>query len=1044
MKIALLLTLSAAAALCQQAQISGVIQDPSGLGVAGATIGVRSEETGGQRTTRSNDAGFYSVVSLKPGTWRISIRAMGFETIVQEEVKLEVGDNARLDFAMRIGDSRTVVIVKGGPPLINTEDASVGTVIGRNIIDQMPLNGRGIQSLIELTPGVEVVPVVTSNAGQFTVNGQRSDANYFTVDGVSANFAAGIVNTVVGGVYSVTGQTGGATLPANNLLGTLSNLVSPDALQEFKIQTSTFAPEFGRTPGAQIGFVTRSGTTQYSGSLFEYFRNDILDANGWFNNYHSLPKPPLRFNNFGASLGGPLGIPRVFKLPGQTFFFFSFEDLDMRQPQPVVPFAVPDQQTRLSASPLVASLLNAVPLPNRPAAAAEISTPGWGAYAQSFSSPTTQQTWGLRLDHYFNDKVIGFLRYNLAPSNITQYNFALPLDAIRFSAHTTTLTSGLTFSATPTLVNELRANISWQNVTSSYRLLSLGGAQQPSDAVLFPAGYSARDSFTIVIDSEYPGIPETAVGTAVQNYSRQLQFVDQLSWLHGSHQWKFGADYRLFRLLDVPPRTDSNYDFLNLSSGIAFLAGTVYSPMNVTYQVPSVSLYAQDTWHVSQKLTLTYGVRWEIDPAPRVSSGDVSAFRELTNVTNFGTLVPAPQGTPFYRTDYTAFAPRLGLAWQIRDSPFGKTVLRLGSGVFYDLGQSEFENPPAQSSLSYNYANVAFGNLPTKAPTPEAGSSTVAVAGYTLPRTYQWNVTLEQSFGQQTFSAAYLGAIGHHLPGVTTGDFFNSPTNILTNVHVEASVFSSAYNSLQLQFNRRLSRRLQALVSYTWSHSIDNLSSETGDDLAYSNVTVLANPNINRGSSDFDVRHSLHGALFASLPAPNSGRAAVLLRNWTASSIFFVRSALPTDILTIDDVRPDLVPGQPLYLYSASYPGGKSYNYAAFTNPPSGALEGDLGRNVLRGFGAWQVDLALHRQFHLSERAGLQFRAEAFNVFNHPNFANPSLSTNPNVAFAVPGFGLSQGTLASALTPVGTLGELSPLFQIGGPRVLQFALRLTF
>jgi hypothetical protein len=213
-------------------------------------------------------------------------------------------------------------------------------------------------------------------------------------------------------------------------------------------------------------------------------------------------------------------------------------------------------------------------------------------------------------------------------------------------------------------------------------------------------------------------------------------------------------------------------------------------------------------------------------------------------------------------------------------------------------------------------------------------------------------------------------------------------------------------------------------------------------------VSFSEDPNQNRGSSDFDVRQSLHGAVFASLPAPRSGPTAVLLRNWTASSIFFARSALPMDVLILNGAgyaRPDLVPGQPLYMYSASYPGGKRYNPAAFTTPPDGVLGGNFGRNVLRGFGAWQIDLAVHRQFKFSEHAGLQLRAEAFNVFNHPNFANPSFSQKPTQAVAgLSTFGLSETTLASALSPAGTLGELSPLFQIGGPRLLQFSLRLTF
>jgi hypothetical protein len=275
--------LCAGVAIGQNAELSGLIQDPSNSAVSGAQVSIRNEQTGGRRSTNSNRSGFYSLPALSPGVYRLSIRATGFETIVREGIKLEVGETARVDFNLRLGDFRTVVTVSGGPPLINSEGASVGTVIDRDTIDQMPLNGRGIQTLIELSPGVVVVPVVADNRGQFAINGQRSDANYFTVDGVSANFA--LANPLSstsspGGVA----QAGGAMIPANNFLGTFSNLVSPDALQEFKIQTSTFAPEFGRSPGAQIGLVTRSGTNRYAGSLFEYFRNDKTDASDWFAN----------------------------------------------------------------------------------------------------------------------------------------------------------------------------------------------------------------------------------------------------------------------------------------------------------------------------------------------------------------------------------------------------------------------------------------------------------------------------------------------------------------------------------------------------------------------------------------------------------------------------------------------------------------------------------------------------------------------------------------------------------------------------------------
>src|SRR3984957_18669996 len=405
----------ASVAFGQNAELSGLIQDPSNLGVSGAEVTIRNEETGGRRNTSSNEAGFYSLPALGPGLYRLSIRAIGFETIIREGIKLETGENARLDFSLRLGDFRTEVTVHGDTPLINSEDASVGTLIDRDTIDKMPLNGRGIQALIELSPGVVAIPVTGGDRGQFAINGQRDDANYFTVDGVSANFA--LMNPLTPNGAALLYQAGGALIPANNFLGTFSNLVSPDALQEFRIQTSTFAPEFGRSPGAQIGLVTRSGTNRYSGSLFEYFRNDTTDANDWFANQQALPKPPLRFNNFGGSLGGPVRIPHLYDGHDRTFFFLSIEDVVMIQPQPPVSFPVPTLEARQNAPPAVAALLNAYPLPNRSSSSiGDPAVTGFSEYAGSLSLRQDQRTYGLRLDHAFNDKLMSFVRYNRGPS----------------------------------------------------------------------------------------------------------------------------------------------------------------------------------------------------------------------------------------------------------------------------------------------------------------------------------------------------------------------------------------------------------------------------------------------------------------------------------------------------------------------------------------------------------------------------------------------------------------------------------------------------
>jgi hypothetical protein len=305
---------------------------------------------------------------------------------------------------------------------------------------------------------------------------------------------------------------------------------------------------------------------------------------------------------------------------------------------------------------------------------------------------------------------------------------------------------------------------------------------------------------------------------------------------------------------------------------------------------------------------------------------------------------------------------------------------------------------------------------------------------------------MEQSFGQQTFSAVYVGALGRRLLGTVAGPSVLPGTLVPIGLKINANYFSSSYNALQLQFNRRVSKRVQAIISWTWSHSIDNRSDQTGTSLGPDGLASLLDPNENRGDSDFDVRQSLHGALFVTLPAPRNGLSAVLLRDWTASTIFFARTALPTNIVMITnagtELRPDVVPGQPLYLYSAAYPGGKGINLHAFRAPSDGVRQGDLGRNVLREFGAWEADFAVHREFRLAERTRLQVRGEAFNVFNHPNFANPNFGQF--LTAVGQSLGLSQSSLAAGLSPVGTLGQLHQLFQIGSPRSLQVALRFRF
>src|SRR5580700_3249529 len=313
----LALALLSAPLLAQNAELSGLISDPTGLAVPGARVVVQSADTGATRAVSSNQRGEYSVPALPPGPHNITVEANGFKIVHQNGVVVEVDQRARLDFALTIGSSTESITVQGNAPLLNASDASVSTVIGNRFVENLPLNGRSFSSLIDLTPGVVLTPANFYDQGQFSVNGQHPDANYFTVDGVSANLGSSAINLA---------QSGAGQLPATSAFGGTSNLVPLDALEEFRIQTSTFAPEYGRTPGAQISVVTKSGTNTFHGTAFEYFRNDKLDANDWFANRSALLRPELRPNDFGGVVGGPI-------VKNKLFFFGSYEALLVRQPE---------------------------------------------------------------------------------------------------------------------------------------------------------------------------------------------------------------------------------------------------------------------------------------------------------------------------------------------------------------------------------------------------------------------------------------------------------------------------------------------------------------------------------------------------------------------------------------------------------------------------------------------------------------------------------------------------------------------------------------
>ncbi|HYM75645.1 MAG TPA: carboxypeptidase regulatory-like domain-containing protein [Candidatus Dormibacteraeota bacterium] len=1074
----LLVSFAANSALAQleTATISGQVVDPSGMSVAGAHVKLVDIDRDTSTSATTNGSGLYTFPAVRPGRYRIEVTSAGFKVVNVTGLIVNVQDHIEQNFRVQVGSVAESVTVTAGAPLVNTTDATVSTVVNRQFAENIPLNGRSFQSLIQLTPGVVLTANNSVDTGQFSVNGQRANSNYWMVDGVSANIG------ISANANPGSGLAG--TLGSASVLGGTNSLVSVDALQEFRIQTSTYAPEFGRTPGGQISIVTRSGTNQFHGTAFDYFRNDVLDANDWFADQKGLPKPQERQNDFGGTFSGPI-------VKDKTFFFFSYEGLRLRLPQTaltLVPDTNPmDPYSRQFANADIVPYLNAFPQPNGPQAVDTQGNPipGVAQFNGSYSDPATLNAYSIRVDHKINDRLNLFGRYNYSPSELSQRGSGgTPLSTVSPTTITTqTGTVGATWAMSPIAANDFRFNYSSTDASGSRRLDNFGKAV-PLGTLPLPSPFTAQNALFNFEVFTLGANQSLIAGESVHNQQRQLNVVDSVAIQKGSHSLKVGTDYRRLSPLFSPEA----YEQLNLFSDIpsAETGTTLLSQLNsnlpVTFLFRNLGAFAQDTWHVAPRLTITYGLRWDVDFVPSTLNGP--KFNAVTgfNLSNLSNLALLPPGTPPYKTRWGNLAPRIGLAYQVSESQSWQTVLRGGFGLFYGLATSEAGavgvNGYPFGSQAYIYGiplggTATFPLSPDNAKPPQiappnasdGGSLNAFDPNLVLPYTLQWNVAVEQALGkQQTLSISYLGAAGRRLiqtAGVAT------PNLNLQSAYLVMNAGTSDYNALQLQFQRRLSRGLQALASYSWSHSLDTASA--GSFGSGSNLLSALNSNVNRGPSDFDVRNALSIALTYDVPMPKGNAlTSAILRGWSTENIIQARSAPPIDVYYSGfsqlsngfqtSVRPDVVVGQPFYLQGSQYPGGKAFNPAAFTSPPltpPGCVpgvnfpclptrQGDLPRNALRSFGAAQWDFAVHREFPIHESLKLQFRAEMFNVLNHPNFGPPvadlgtpgALNSQFGQSLYMLGKSLAGGNLGS--------GAFDPLYQLGGPRSIQFALKLSF
>lgn len=1022
------------------AWVTGQVTDSSHARIVDARIVAINAGTKASYAAVTNPSGEYYLSSLPPGNYRIEVEKSGFKKLTRPDVVLHVQDAVEIDFELTVGPVTDSITVEAGAPLVNAESATVSTVVDRTFADNLPLNGRSFQTLILLTPGVVETQTANDNQGQFSVNGQRADANYFTIDGVSANFG------VTG--FPPLMQSAGGALPALTASGGTNSLVSVDAMEEFRIQTSSFAPEFGRVPGGQVSIVTRSGTNALHGALFEYFRNDVLDANDWFSDLDRLPKPAERQSDFGGVLGGPI-------VRAKAFFFTSYEGLRLRQPvteETIVPDTA-SRQTQTPAGTTIRPYLNAYPVAN----GNELGS-GFAQFNAGFSNPSLLNASSIRLDRVVSSRLSFFGRYDDSPSSSTQRgpSGAALSTTESLSSAVQTLTLGVSQSITPDIANELRANYSNDRVSSRYALDHFGGAVPLRDSLLFPSGFSSSNSFFELL---ILGAGNSVQGKYGIDEQRQMNLVDSVSMTRGAHQLKFGVDYRWLSPFSSPLAYGQVAEFSGMSttSGGA-LSGTALVAESLALQPDALfaqnfSVYSQDIYRITPRLTMTYGLRWDVNPPlkGKTAANDPFTVTGLNNLNDSSAIALAPRGTPLYQTTHGNVAPRVGIAYQLRHETNWGTVIRGGFGTFYDLGYGSLGG--VSSYFPYEavkvFAPSEFPLTPQDAAppaftvNPPVPTILVADPDLKLPRTYQWNVAVEQAFGDnQSLSATYIGAIGHDLLRAT--DLFDVNPNFGL-IALTGNTGTSDYQALQVKFDRRLSHGLQTLASYTFSHSIDNASTDVSD-LDVNTPGPPRNPNVDRGNSSFDVRQSLTVGFSYAIPTPGSVhfvRAA--FGGWSVDSFVLARSAPPVDLIGATLLfsaatlyfRPNVNSGVPLELHGSQYPGGKIFNGAAFSAPSTGQ-QGDFGRNVLRGFEAAQADVAFQRQFHLGEGVRLRFRGEFFNLFNHPNFGPP----DNNIADAL--FGHSTETLASSLGSGGANGGLNPLYQIGGARSIQLALKLGF
>ncbi len=1068
-----LITLTAFLPLYAQSfrgSLVGTVLDQSGAAVPAAPVVATNQATGVSRSTTTDPSGNFSIPELPIGNYTISVTVQGFTPVSQTDVHVGVAAERRVDITLIPAVQRQSIEVRAEVPMVTTTEDTLGGTVESSQIADLPVNGRDYTKLIYLNPGVTGGPDQITDSpgsfGEFSVNGARGRANNFLLDGTDMN----------------DGYRNDPAINQAGVFGTPATILPVDAVAELAV-LSNFAPEYGRNAGAVINIVTKSGSNQIHGTAADYFRNDALDARNYFN---PAPTPKTAFHNnqFGGSLGGPI-------IKDKAFFFGDYEgqrETGGLNSTACVPSANNIAQAyselpglNLRASPVIANLLNLSPWP-----APNSSTPDSCATVNNVSATAnifnSVNSLIAKVDYNINEKNLLTARYYYSTSN---QSFPLGLGGTGDLPGYNTVT--------PTNVNLL--SVSYLTTISVTKVNEVRFGYNRFYETFFPEDHTFNPSNIGLITGALPqdyGLPTisisgfTSFGATTSDPRGRTdvnwQFIDNFSWKFNKHALKLGYE---FRRTTVSQFFDEGFrGKLSFADLPHFLAGAPSSVSILngdtnrnTYQ-DSHAFYVQDSFRVNRQLTLDYGLRWDYFGVIAEKNDLFSNFDPANGVLN---QVGTNGLNSLYQPDYRNFAPRVSVAYDLTGK--GTTVIRSGAGLFYDLFSQDF----FLGQVPYNADTPGSAYNPI-GPKPIGSSDTLISQGGKLvftdfgpssnlfaadqrlrtPRMINYNLNIQQQAGKSiVFQVGYVGSEGHKLfrfrdinqslSRDPNAEVYPYPAYGYIN-YLETSA-NSVYNSLQAQLRIRNLHGIESTVNYNYSHSIDNASDGTDFEPNAAQPNDSYRPDLERGNSNFDVRHRFTWMADYKFPSPKSAGAwSKLGGGWAIDSVLTLQTGQPFQVNfnfsgDYDGTgeyfpRPDVI-GNP---HAGTSLPNAVVNLSAFRVPctwsngvcTGGWHDGTEGRDSLFGPGFKQWDLALYKDTAINERLKMQFRADFFNIVDHPNFTNPFL---PTFFAACDSIGIApNGTCKGFLptTATGDVGEGNPFIGGGGPRGIQLAIKFMF